>query len=185
MEWNGKTFHILVSKMDFKKNNAVTRDDPQGQFLAQHSIAMLEQCCNHLKQCRNNVVMLCCTKNRQWESFRVTSPKCRLAARLQYLLINSTLGRKDDGDWCSRNFVYILRTTTTRHMVSFIDFCFHFLVNFRPKLRTIRSLHLLMLWNPYVTQIVSLGYLWSNPKKHARRRWFFTKNPKEKADFIC
>ena len=42
-----------------------------------------------------------------------------------------------------------------------------------------------MLWNPYVTQIDSPGYLWSNPKKHARRRWFFTKNAKEKADFIC
>ena len=42
-----------------------------------------------------------------------------------------------------------------------------------------------MLWNPYVTQIVSPGYLWSNHKKHARRRWFYTKNPKEKTDFIC
>ena len=31
------------------------------RFLVQHSIAMLEQCCNHLKPCRNNVSTLCCT----------------------------------------------------------------------------------------------------------------------------
>ena len=81
------------------KNNAVTKDDPQGQFLAQHSVAMLEKCYNnHSKQCRNNVVMLCCAKNRRCESSRVTSPKCRLASRLPYLLINSKLGRKDGGD---------------------------------------------------------------------------------------
>ena len=29
-----------------------------------------------------------------------------------------------------QNFVYVLRTTTTRHMVSFIDFYFHFLGKF-------------------------------------------------------
>ena len=34
---------------------------------------MLEQCCNHLKQCCNNAVMLCCAKNRCYESSRVTS----------------------------------------------------------------------------------------------------------------
>ena len=78
--------------MDFKKNNAVTRDDPQGQFLAQQRYN------SHSKQCRNKVVMLCCTKNHRCESSRVTSPKCRLASRLQYLLINSILGRKDEGD---------------------------------------------------------------------------------------
>ena len=52
----------------------VIRDDSQGQFLAQHSVAMLEKCCNHSKQYRNNVVMLCCTKNRRCESPRVISP---------------------------------------------------------------------------------------------------------------
>ena len=31
----------------------------------------------------------------------------------------------------SRNFVYVSRTTTARHMVSFNDFHFHFLVNFQ------------------------------------------------------
>ena len=29
-----------------------------------------------------------------------------------------------------QNFVYVLRTTTTRHMVSFADFYFHLLANF-------------------------------------------------------
>ena len=35
---------------------------------------MVEQCCKHSKQCRNNVVMLRCAKNRRFESSRVTSP---------------------------------------------------------------------------------------------------------------
>ena len=30
-----------------------------------------------------------------------------------------------------RNLVYVLRTTTARHMVSFINFYFHFLANFQ------------------------------------------------------
>ena len=52
----------------------VTRDNSHRRFLAQHSVAMVEQCCKHLKQCRNNVVMLRCAKNRRCESSRVTSP---------------------------------------------------------------------------------------------------------------
>ena len=52
----------------------VTRDDSQRLFWEQYSVAMLEQWCNHSKQCRNNVVMLCCAKNRRSESSRVTSP---------------------------------------------------------------------------------------------------------------
>ena len=51
----------------------VTRDDSQRRFLVQHSVAMLEQCCNHSKQCRNNAVMLSCAKIRCCESSRVTS----------------------------------------------------------------------------------------------------------------
>ena len=46
----------------------------------------------------------------------------------QYFL---QLCRKDEEDYFSRNFVDILRTTTTRHIVSFIDFYFHFLANFQ------------------------------------------------------
>ena len=30
-----------------------------------------------------------------------------------------------------KNYVYVSRTATTRHMVSFIDFYFHFLANFQ------------------------------------------------------
>ena len=37
-------------------------------------VAMLEQCCNHSKQCRNNAATLCCAENRRCESSRVTSP---------------------------------------------------------------------------------------------------------------
>ena len=38
----------------------VTRDDLQRWFFEQHSTAMLEECCNHLNQCRNNVATPCC-----------------------------------------------------------------------------------------------------------------------------
>ena len=56
----------------------VTRDDSQRRFLAQHSVAMLEQCCNYSKQCRNNIATLCCAKKSRCESSRVTSPyECR------------------------------------------------------------------------------------------------------------
>ena len=34
----------------------VTRDDSQWRFFVQHNVAMLEQCCNHLKQCCNAVL---------------------------------------------------------------------------------------------------------------------------------
>ena len=43
----------------------VTQDDSQRRFLAQQSVAMLEQCCNYSKQCHNNVATLCCAKNRR------------------------------------------------------------------------------------------------------------------------
>ena len=52
----------------------VTPDNSQRRFLTQHSVAMLEQCWNYSKQYRNNIVKLCCAKNRRCESFRVTSP---------------------------------------------------------------------------------------------------------------
>ena len=71
-----------------------------------------------------------------------------------------TLCRKDEGHYFSRNFVCILSTTTTRHMVSFIDFFSIFWQISRPKPRPICSLYLLMLWNRYVTQTASLGYPW-------------------------
>ena len=52
----------------------VTRDDSQRRCLGQHSVAMLEQCCNHSKQSRNNVATLCCAKNHSCKSSHVTSP---------------------------------------------------------------------------------------------------------------
>ena len=51
----------------------VTRYDSRRRFLTQHSVAVLEQCCNNSKQCRNNVATLCCAKNRCCKSSRVTS----------------------------------------------------------------------------------------------------------------
>ena len=54
----------------------VTPDNSQRRFLTQHGVAMLEQCWNYSKQCRNNVCRnnVCCAKNRRCESLRVTSP---------------------------------------------------------------------------------------------------------------
>ena len=40
----------------------VTRDDLQRRFLAQHIVAMLEECSNYSKKCRNNVATLCYAK---------------------------------------------------------------------------------------------------------------------------
>ena len=37
-------------------------------FWRNTALQMLEQCCNHSKQCRNNVVTLCCAKHRRCES---------------------------------------------------------------------------------------------------------------------
>ena len=65
--------HISLPLFCMTKGDVI-RDDSQRRFLAQHSVAILAHCCNHSKQCRNNVVMLCCAKNRRFESFRVTSP---------------------------------------------------------------------------------------------------------------
>ena len=50
----------------------VTGDDSQRRFLAQHSVRMLEQCCNHEKQCRSNAATLHCAKNCGGELSPVT-----------------------------------------------------------------------------------------------------------------
>ena len=59
---------------------------------------MLEQCCNHSKQCGNNILMLCCTKNRCCELSRVTSPLFSPVCpptRLLYLVVaNEEFGRE-------------------------------------------------------------------------------------------
>ena len=74
--WGKRNFgkrglRVLVSR---ELKGDVTRDDSQRLFLAQHSVAMLEQCCNHSKQCHSNVAKLCSARNRRCESSRVTSP---------------------------------------------------------------------------------------------------------------
>ena len=67
----GITIYDIITIHD---KTVVTRDDLQRRFLAQHSVAISEQCCVHSKQCLNNIATLCCAKNRRWESSRVTSP---------------------------------------------------------------------------------------------------------------
>ena len=52
----------------------VALHDSQRRSLEQHSVAMLEKCCTYSKQCRSNVAMLCCAKNRYRQSSRITSP---------------------------------------------------------------------------------------------------------------
>ena len=63
------TWNLLVLRWCLNK-----RDDLKQRFLAQHSVAIFEQCCNHSKQCRNTVATLCDAKNRRCESSRVSSP---------------------------------------------------------------------------------------------------------------
>jgi len=54
----------------------VSRDDSQRRFSVQHSLAMLEQRCNHSKQYSHNVATLFCAKNRR---FRIDS--CNITLR--------------------------------------------------------------------------------------------------------
>ena len=49
----------------------IKQDDSKQRFLAQHRVAVLEQCCNDLKQWQNNVAILCCTKNCHCENHLV------------------------------------------------------------------------------------------------------------------
>ena len=54
----------LYSQDSFNKLSPVKRwyyrDDSQRRLLAQHSVAMVRQCCNYSKQHHNNVATLCC-----------------------------------------------------------------------------------------------------------------------------
>ena len=54
----------------FLANGDVTRDDSQQRVFLRNT--MLEPCCNHLNQRRNNVATLCCAKTRCCESSRAT-----------------------------------------------------------------------------------------------------------------
>ena len=72
LQFTAKPPESIQISLNFKGD--VTRDDSQRRFLAQNSTAMLEQCRSCSRQRRNNLVMLCCAKNRHRESFRLTSP---------------------------------------------------------------------------------------------------------------
>ena len=61
--------NLILFVLLLQPNRDVTRDNSQRRFLAQHSVAMLKQCCNNSKQRRNNVATLCCAKNRRCESY--------------------------------------------------------------------------------------------------------------------
>ena len=58
------TWKCLISRFKVM----LARDDSQRPFSAQHSLAMLEQCCKHSKQCRNNAVVLFCTEKKKIKS---------------------------------------------------------------------------------------------------------------------
>ena len=49
-------FATLYKLLSTDGQGDVTQDDSQRRFLVQHSVAMLEQCCNHWKQCCNAVL---------------------------------------------------------------------------------------------------------------------------------
>ena len=50
--------HIHVIKLSPHVKVTLHRDDSQRRSLVQHIVAMLGQCCNYSKQCRNNVATL-------------------------------------------------------------------------------------------------------------------------------
>ena len=59
-----------------------------------------------------------------------------------------------------QNYLYVLRTTTTRHMVSFIDFHFHFLAEFSDVNFASYVLYIYLCYVCHVSHTLSLGYLW-------------------------
>ena len=62
---------------------------------------------------------------------RIVRAEQRTAMLLQFNAFSEEMALKKGENYFSRNFVYVLRTTTTRHMVSFIDFYIHFLASFQ------------------------------------------------------
>ena len=58
----GYTHRLCGSLCCLQRKGDVTRNDSKRrflEFLAQHSVVMLEECCDHSKQCRDNVARLC------------------------------------------------------------------------------------------------------------------------------
>ena len=58
-------YKTIIDSIAHLKGEA-TRDDSQRRFLAQNRVTLLEQCCNHSKQCRNNDATLCCAKSEMY-----------------------------------------------------------------------------------------------------------------------
>ena len=53
------SFLYIILPLFCTTKGDVTRGDSQRRFLAQHSLEMLEQCCNYSKHCRNNMLQHC------------------------------------------------------------------------------------------------------------------------------
>ena len=63
---------------------------------------------------------------------RIVRAEQRTAMLLEFNAFSKGMAlKKGEEDSFSRNFAYVLMTTTTRHMVSFIDFYIHFLASFQ------------------------------------------------------
>ena len=86
-------------------------------------------------------------------------------SRRSLLHCSCTLCRKDEGHYFSRNFVCILSTTTTRHMVSFIDF-FPFSGKF-PDLNL--ALYVLCIYSCYETGTWHKQRAWVTPDLHSTK----------------
>ena len=58
---------------------------------------MLEKCCNYLKQCRNNVVTLCCTENR------CCKLSCVITLHVRKASIVATRGKQNERAACPKD----------------------------------------------------------------------------------
>ena len=83
-----------------KIKGVVTRDDSQRRFLAQHSAAMLEQCCNHSKQCSNAVFHAVLRKK---SSLRIVSCNITLSCLLRCNPQKQTNERKKRSATCKHS----------------------------------------------------------------------------------
>ena len=109
------SLRIVPCNITFK---VMLHDDSQRRFQALLCVA-LEQCCDHSKQCRNSVVMLCCTKKSSLPIF-----PCN---RHHHLYSRGTLHIKgdiklDDSQWrATRNYNII--ATLFRMVATFFQQC--------------------------------------------------------------
>ena len=67
------------------------------RFLAQHSVAMLGQCCKDPKQCRNNAATMCCARFYDTPCKEILIPESGIILFVQFGIFGFVIGNSDQG----------------------------------------------------------------------------------------